>query len=65
MAELIYLDVGRCSYGRTLELQHALVDKVKAAQDESAYLVLVEHDPPVITVGKSGKREHKVSGPRH
>jgi lipoate-protein ligase B len=64
MAELIYLDVGRCSYGRTLELQHALVGKVKAAADESAYLVLVEHDPPVITVGKSGKREHILASRR-
>ncbi|MDP7637147.1 MAG: lipoyl(octanoyl) transferase LipB, partial [Phycisphaerae bacterium] len=64
MAKLIYLDVGRCSYARTLELQHALVGKVKADPDESAYLVLVEHDPPVITVGKSGKREHILASRR-
>jgi len=58
MAELLYLDIGRAAYGPALQLQERLVARVKAAEEEQAYLVLVEHDPPVITLGRGSRREH-------
>ncbi|MHC4983977.1 MAG: lipoyl(octanoyl) transferase LipB [Planctomycetota bacterium] len=58
MAELISADVGRRSYAEAMELQAALRRKVAAADAELAYLLLVEHDPPVITLGRSAKDEH-------
>jgi lipoate-protein ligase B len=53
MAELTYLDIGREAYEPTLRLQERLVQRVKAAPEERAYLVLVEHFPAVITLGRS------------
>jgi len=35
-----------------------LLEKVKAAADERAYLILVEHDPPVITVGRGTRGDN-------
>ena len=58
MPELVYLDVGRRDYARTLELQRRLVEQVAADPRRRAYLVLVEHDPPVITLGRRGGAEH-------
>ena len=58
MAELVTLDVGRAAYEPTLRLQERLVRRVKAASDERAYLVLVEHDPAVITLGRSTRGPH-------
>jgi lipoate-protein ligase B len=52
MADLVYLDVGRAAYEPTLRLQERLRDEVRAAGEERAYLVLVEHEPPVITLGR-------------
>ncbi|MGB2755973.1 MAG: lipoyl(octanoyl) transferase LipB [Phycisphaerae bacterium] len=53
MVELTYLDIGREAYEPTLRLQKRLVERVKSAPDERAYLVLVEHFPAVITLGRS------------
>jgi lipoyl(octanoyl) transferase len=55
MAHLTYLDLGRAAYEPTVRLQKRLVAEVKAADPEQAYLVLVEHDPPVITLGRGAK----------
>ena len=63
MAELVVLDLGRRAYGPTLALQQRLVARVLAAEAERAYLVLVEHDPPVVTMGRSRGEEHIVAGP--
>jgi len=52
VAELTCIDVGRAAYAPTLELQQRLLAEVRGAADERAYLVLVEHDPPVITLGR-------------
>lgn len=55
MAAVMIHDLGRAKYGPTLELQRRLVEQVKARPDE-AHLLLVEHDPPVITLGRRGQR---------
>jgi len=61
MPELIYLDIGRAAYEPTVRLQKRLVDEVKASEAERAYLVLVEHDPPVITLGRGARDTHIVA----
>ena len=58
MAELRIIDVARRSYLRTLELQEKLAARAASCGDELAYLVLVEHEPPAITLGRSGRSEH-------
>jgi lipoate-protein ligase B len=61
MTTLTYLDVGRAPYAPTLRLQERLVAEVKAADPERAYLVLVEHEPPVITLGRGADAAHVVA----
>ena len=56
MAVLQYIDLGQASYGEALALQRRLVRRVRARG--GAFVVLVEHYPPVITVGRRGRPEH-------
>jgi lipoate-protein ligase B len=63
MADLTFLDVGRAAYGPTLRLQERLVAEVKASGPERAYLVLVEHSPPVITLGRGADAANVVAPP--
>jgi lipoate-protein ligase B len=51
MTALVCQDLGRMPYGPVLDLQHRLVRQVQAAPGGPAFLLLVEHDPPVITTG--------------
>ena len=46
------------SYARALEVQQRAVERVRAAResaDPREFLLLVEHEPPVITVGRGGE----------
>jgi lipoate-protein ligase B len=52
MTQLTVLDIGRAAYEPTVRLQQRLAAEVKTAAGEEARLVLVEHDPPVITLGR-------------
>jgi len=63
MADLSYIDMGRCSYEDALRLQLKLAQEVQDAQDEKAYLLLVEHHPPVITLGVGADAENVLAGP--
>jgi len=58
MTPLTVMDCGRAAYGPTLELQKKLLREVQSAADDRAYLLLVEHDPAVITLGRRAKAEH-------
>ena len=58
---MITLDIGRAAYEPTLRLQERLRAEVAAAEPERAYLVLVEHDPPVITLGRGAKADHVIA----
>jgi lipoate-protein ligase B len=58
MADLICLDIGRAPYAPMVRLQQRLVEEVRTAAEERAYLVLVEHDPPVITLGRGTRGAH-------
>ncbi len=58
MAELVTIDLGRASYARAHRLQRRLHARVLGAEEERAYLILVEHDPPVITLGRGADPAH-------
>lgn len=64
MLKLRIVDIGHAPYGPTLELQKQLVEKVKKNRDSRAYCIFVEHDPPVITVGRGGSEENVLLSPQ-
>jgi lipoic acid synthetase len=51
-------DLGRAAYAPTLALQEELVARVHADPKGPGHLVLVEHTPPVITLGRRTRTEH-------
>jgi lipoyl(octanoyl) transferase len=60
---LVVRDLGRMPYADALEIQRRLqrevIESRRAAETRSMYLLLVEHDPPVITVSRRrGARQH-------
>jgi len=55
------LNLGRRAYGPTVELQHRLVDRV--ARGGRPCLLLVEHDPPVITLGRRADGRNVLASP--
>ncbi|MCE5276446.1 MAG: lipoyl(octanoyl) transferase LipB [Planctomycetaceae bacterium] len=63
MPSLSVIDLGRVSYSDALALQMRLVEQIKSRGDDCAegYLILVEHDPPVITLGKAAKPQNVVA----
>jgi len=53
--------LGRMNYSAALEIQMRAVERVKASREAGAtteFLFLVEHDPPVITVGRGGEAKN-------
>ena len=52
--ELICIDLGATSYDHALAVQHQLVAQVQSRPDATGFLLLVEHDPPAITMGRRG-----------
>jgi len=56
MRQLQVHDLGRIGYDAALEVQRELLERVKAGgEDAPGHLLLLEHDPPVITLGRRGK----------
>ncbi len=60
MTELVHADLGLADYQATLELQQRLVARVQAKADPS-YVLLVEHNPPVITLGRQAAMQHVIA----
>ena len=56
MGALEYVDMGTASYDRTMELQRRLVRR--AGMSGRTHVILAEHVPAVITLGRRGRREH-------
>jgi len=61
---LVWLDLGRMPYDGAMDVQDRLVAQVATSSADVAYLLLVEHDPPVVTLGKSSRPEHLRVSPR-
>ncbi|NIA20909.1 MAG: lipoyl(octanoyl) transferase LipB [Anaerolineaceae bacterium] len=58
---LTVVRLGRMAYGPALDVQLRALERVKAARDDDRpveYLLLVEHQPPVITMGRGGDRKN-------
>jgi len=58
---LTVIDLGRMDYASALGVQLRAVEWVKAGRETPArpeFLLLVEHDPPVITVGRGGDQQN-------
>jgi len=58
MRELVTIDAGRRGYRPTLGLQHRLLERVRRGGGDRGYVILVEHDPPVITMGRRAAARH-------
>lgn len=58
MCQLLVTDLGRISYQDALARQGSLVERLKDVRINEAHLLLLEHDPPVITLGRRGCTEH-------
>ena len=54
MWKLTYFDLGKVRYQQACIIQQRLVEKVLSEGNSQAYLLLLEHDPPVITLGRRG-----------
>jgi len=63
MATLRCIDLGRRAFEPTLALQRRLVRDLQAGDGQVGYLLLVEHEPPVITLGISGSLENVLASP--
>ncbi len=61
MGTLKICNLGRASYSGALSIQQKLAERIKAGADENAYLLICEHDPPVITLGRRGSAENIVA----
>jgi lipoic acid synthetase len=64
MPELKVHDLGKCSYDEALALQERLAAAVRADEAEQAHVVLVEHDPPVITLGRGADESNVLARPK-
>ena len=56
-SSLTVVRLGRIAYAAALEHQLRAVERVKTTRDQARpeeFLLLVEHDPPVVTIGRSG-----------
>ena len=62
MADLVCVDLGRGSYDEALQVQRQLVAQVRGVDRERAYVILVEHDPPVITLGRRADERNVLAG---
>ena len=63
MPDLTYFDLGRVSYREALDIQERLLREVQAGDGDRAYLLFVEHDPPVITLGRRGTMNNVLISP--
>jgi lipoate-protein ligase B len=64
MTALVCQDLGRLAYGPAMEIQRERVRQVQEAPEGPAFLLLVEHDPPVITTGRRPSGQHLLATPQ-
>lgn len=56
MPELLHVDLGRCDYSTASKFQLDLLNKAISDPAAPTHLLLVEHDPPIITLGRRGSK---------
>lgn len=56
MKKISYIDLGYCEYGKVLDIQHYILDKVQKKEMDDT-LLLVEH-PHVLTMGRRAKEDN-------
>ena len=54
-ANLTCVDLGQASYQHVLDVQERLVQRVAAGRNADGYLLLVEHEPAAITLGRGAE----------
>jgi len=64
LGELVWSDLGQAPYAKTFELQRRLAGQVRATGADRSYLLLVEHVPPVITLGRAADRSNVIATPK-
>jgi lipoic acid synthetase len=57
---ILYLNLGRAPYAEAMAIQEDHVLRVRESGGAKGFLLLVEHDPPVITLGRRGRQEKDV-----
>lgn len=62
MAEMRYVDLGRRPFQEVRTLQRRLVRRGQQDPGQRPWLLAVEHDPGVITLGRSARSEHVLAG---
>jgi lipoate-protein ligase B len=62
--ELLCFDLGKAPYARALRVQYALVNRLLEDRGAPSALVLVEHDPPVITLGRRARESNILASPQ-
>lgn len=63
MPTLRVVDLDTMAYGPALDLQLAYLRQVRDEDPPPETLLLVEHDPPVVTLGTSGRQENLLAAP--
>lgn len=63
MPECVCLDLGAVSYPQAMKVQKQLLAEVHAVGDKRAYLLLAEHYPAVITLGRRGSDADVLASP--
>ena len=63
MTNLTRIDLPVCDFDTALALQHDCVARIHT-DPTAAYLILTEHDPPVITIGRNGSASDILASPQ-
>ncbi len=57
MTALTHFDLGAIAYEPAIRIQQELLGRVRSEGIPQAYLLLLEHDPPAITLGRRGRTD--------
>ncbi|MFP4354110.1 MAG: lipoyl(octanoyl) transferase LipB [Phycisphaerae bacterium] len=63
MPVLNVIDLGHCDYDTALNLQQKLLEHAKGSRGPDGSMILVEHDPPVVTRGRRGGEQFLLASP--
>jgi len=61
--ELVWADLGQVAYAHAFELQRGLAEQVRTGGGNRSYMLLVEHVPPTITLGRAADQGNVIASP--